>query len=61
MFNKPVELTAEVTKPNPAAKLDGVISVLEEKLCREYSLTRGELRALKIIIKNGEVTIEGKK
>lgn len=37
------------------------VCLLEEKLCREYDLSLEELRASTITIKNGEVTVKGKK
>lgn len=40
-------------------KLRGVLAILEEKICREYSLTLEELRKATITIKNGEVTLKG--
>jgi hypothetical protein len=36
------------------------VRLLEEKLCREYSLSVEELRKKTITIKNGEVTVKGK-
>lgn len=44
-----------------ASKLDVAVRLLEEKLCREYSLSIEELRKKTITIKNGEVTVKGKK
>lgn len=43
-----------------ANKVDVAIRLLEEKLCREYSLSIEELRKATITIKNGEVTVKGK-
>ena len=42
-----------------ANKLDVAVRLLEEKLCREYSLSLAELREATITIKNGEVTVTG--
>lgn len=42
-------------------KVDVAVRLLEEKLCREYSLSVEELRKTTITIKDGEVTVKGKK
>ena len=42
------------------SKTDTAVTLLEEKLCREYSLTLDELRQATITIKNGEVTVKTK-
>lgn len=44
-----------------SSKVASAILLLEEKLCREYDLSLEELRASTITIKNGEVTVKGKK
>lgn len=41
-------------------KVEAAVRLLEEKLCREYSLSVEELRKKTITIKNGEVTVKGK-
>lgn len=41
-----------------ASKVDVAVRLLEEKLTREYELTREELRKATITIKNGEVTVK---
>lgn len=42
-------------------KVDVAVRLLEEKLCREYDMSIEELRKATITIKNGEVTVKGKK
>ncbi len=43
-------------------KLRSVISLLEEKISRELSLTTEEVKKVTITIKNGQITVkEGKK
>lgn len=42
-------------------KVDAAVRLLEEKLCREYDMTLEELRKATITIKNGEITVKGKK
>lgn len=44
-----------------SSKISSAVLLLEEKLCREYDLSLEELRASTITIKNGEVTVKGKK
>lgn len=44
-----------------SSKVDAAVRLLEEKLCREYDMTLEELRKATITIKNGEVTVKGKK
>lgn len=47
---------------NPSAsKVDVAVRLLEEKLTREYDMSLEELRKTTITIKNGEVTVKGKK
>jgi hypothetical protein len=38
-----------------------VVRLLEEKLTREYDMSLEELRQATITIKNGEITVKGKK
>jgi len=47
-------------KPS-ASKVDVAVRLLEEKLTREYDMSIEELRKATITIKNGEVTVKGKK
>ena len=42
-------------------KVDVAVRLLEEKLSREHGLTIEELRKATITIKNGEITVKGKK
>jgi hypothetical protein len=42
-------------------KVDAAVLLLVEKLCREYDMTLEELRRATITIKNGEITVKGKK
>ena len=42
-------------------KLQSAIKLLEEKLCDEHNLELEELRKTTIIIKNGKITVKGKK
>jgi hypothetical protein len=56
--NKGVKMAEEQPK---ASKVDVAVRLLEEKLTREYELTLEELRQATITIKNGEVTVKGKK
>lgn len=44
-----------------SSKVDAAVRLLEEKLCREYDMTLEELRKATITIKNGVVTVKGKK
>lgn len=44
-----------------ASKLDVAVRLLEEKLCREYDISLEELRKATITIKDGGVTVKGKK
>mgnify|MGYP000885611206 CR=1 FL=1 len=44
-----------------ANKVDVAVRLLEEKLCREYGMSQEELRKATITIKDGEVTVKGKK
>lgn len=53
-----IDLEATVTAVR--SKTDTAVTLLEEKLCREYSLTLDELRQATITIKNGEVTVKTK-
>lgn len=53
-----VDLEATVTAVR--TKTDTAVTLLEEKLCREYSLTLDELRQATVTIKNGEVTVKTK-
>jgi len=53
-----VDLEATVTAVR--SKTDTAVTLLEEKLCREYSLTLDELRQATVTIKNGEVTVKTK-
>lgn len=53
-----VNLEATVTAVR--SKTETAVTLLEEKLCREYSLTLDELRQATITIKNGEVTVKTK-
>lgn len=48
-----------VVKQNAEQKMNGLIAILEEKLCREYNLDLEQLRKATITIKNGEVTLKG--
>jgi hypothetical protein len=50
----------EEIKPS-ASKVDVAVRLLEEKLSREYDMSLEELRKATITIKNGEVTVKGKK
>jgi len=50
----------EEVKPS-ASKVDAAVRLLEEKLTREYDMSLEELRKSTITIKNGEVTVKGKK
>lgn len=43
------------------SKVDVAVRLLEEKLTREYEMSLEELRKATITIKNGEVTVKGKK
>jgi hypothetical protein len=54
------EETQEEVRP-VSTKIASAVLLLEEKLCREYDLSLEELRASTITIKNGEVTVKGKK
>lgn len=40
------------------SKLDSMIRLLQEKVCREYDLTIEEVKAATITIKGNEVTIK---
>lgn len=42
-------------------KVDSAVRLLEEKLTRALGVSLEELRASTITIKNGEVTVKGKK
>ncbi len=42
-------------------KVQSAVRLLEEKLCREYEMSLEELRKATVTIKNGEVTVKGKK
>lgn len=42
-------------------KVDAAVRLLEEKLTRELDMSLEELRKATITIKNGEVTVKGKK
>jgi hypothetical protein len=53
-----VDLEATVTAVR--SKTDTAVTLLEEKLCREYSLTLDELRQATVTIKGGEVTVKTK-
>ena len=53
-----VDLESTVTAVR--SKTDTAVTLLEEKLCREYSLTLDELRQATVTIKNGEVTVKTK-
>lgn len=44
-----------------ATKLDSWLLLGYEKLAREYGLTIEEVKSATITIKNGEVTVKGKK
>jgi len=48
-------------KVSSSSKVEAVILLLEEKLCREYDLSLEELRRATITIKGGQVTVKGKK
>lgn len=48
-------------KISSSSKVEAVILLLEEKLCREYDLSLEELRQATITIKGGQVTVKGKK
>jgi len=48
---------AEEIKASPN-KVDIAIRLLQEKLCREYSLTPEEIQAATITIKGSEVTVK---
>ncbi|UOF80560.1 hypothetical protein [Caudoviricetes sp.] len=54
------EETQEEVQP-VSTKIASAVLLLEEKLFREYDLSLEELRASTITIKNGEVTVKGKK
>jgi len=43
------------------SKVDVAVRLLEEKLSREYDMSLEELRKAIITIKDGEVTVKGKK
>ena len=47
-------------KPS-ASKVDVAVRLLEEKLTREYDMSLEELRKSVVTIKNGQVTVKGKK
>ncbi len=47
-------------KPS-ASKVDVAVRLLEEKLTREYDMSIEELQKSTITIKNGEITVKGKK
>ena len=51
----------EEVKTPVANKLDSWLVLGYEKLAREYQLTIVEVKASTITIKNGEVTVKGKK
>lgn len=40
--------------------LSSLLSMVYEKVSREYNLTQEEVKASTITIKNGEVTVKGK-
>lgn len=51
----------KIEKPEvqkPASKIPNIISILEEKITREYEITLEELRKKTITIKNNEITIK---
>jgi hypothetical protein len=41
--------------------LGNLLSVVYEKVSREYQLTQEEVKASTITIKNGEISVKGKK
>ncbi len=47
-------------KPS-ASKVDVAVRLLAEKLTREYDMSIEELQKSTITIKNGEITVKGKK
>jgi len=47
-------------KPS-ASKVVAIVRLLEEKLTREYDMSIEELQKSTITIKNGEITVKGKK
>lgn len=51
-------MTKELPKVN---HLGSLLSVVYEKVSREYNLTQEEVKASTITIKGGEVTVKGKK
>ena len=57
-MSKPTELEATVTPVT--SKLSSAITLLYEKVCREYELTPDEARASKITLENGELTVKVK-
>ena len=57
-MSKPTELEATVTPVT--SKLSSAISLVYEKVCREYELTPDEARQATVTIKNGEITVKVK-
>lgn len=58
MSKETAELEATVTPVT--SKVSSTITLLYEKLCREYELTPDEVRQATVTIINGEVTVKVK-